>query len=183
MVNIPAIEEFLQRWRKRAEDYYMKLKEDYLKLYHAEYPVNEEDYSTYLKNPPRYGLKVGAKNFVELNQWEIEKISSYKKSKTIENFLNPLTGKGAELVKYYTFCGYEEKLKKMLDSEVTSKRKTLTTRVQEKAGDIKDARNLTIGVNGELNGYIIGSKGNVRVQTIYAGGYNIQCLHYRVLVN
>jgi hypothetical protein len=94
-----------------------------------------------------------------------------------------LTGKGAELVKYYTFCGYEEKLKKMLDSEVTSKRKTLTTRVQEKAGDIKDARNLTIGVNGELNGYIIGSKGNVRVQTIYAGGYNIQCLHYRVLVN
>lgn len=30
---------------------------------------------------------------------------------------------------------------------------------------------------------IQGENGKCKIETIYAGGYNIQCLHYRVLVH
>lgn len=60
---------------------------------------------------------------------------------------------------------------------------TLVYRVSTKVGKITDAAGLTIGMNGELNGLVIGDKDNATVTTILAGGYNIQCLHYRVLVN
>ncbi len=48
-------------------------------------------------------------------------------------------------------------------------------------GDIKKA-NLKIGVDGNLNGLVVGTAHSAEIRTIYAGGYNIQCLHYRVLV-
>jgi len=47
---------------------------------------------------------------------------------------------------------------------------------------IIDASGLSIDNQGELNGVIKGSITNVYVFTISAGGYNIQCLHYRVLI-
>jgi len=59
---------------------------------------------------------------------------------------------------------------------------TLVYRVSAKVGKITDAKGLTIGMNGELNGLVIGDKDSATVTTILAGGYNIQCLHYRVLV-
>ena len=36
--------------------------------------------------------------------------------------------------------------------------------------------------NGEINGWVEGDKSNVSVETITAGGWNIQCRHFRVLV-
>jgi hypothetical protein len=59
---------------------------------------------------------------------------------------------------------------------------TLVYRVTAKVGKITDAKGLTIGMNGEMNGLVIGDKGSATITTILAGGYNIQCLHYRVLV-
>ena len=38
-------------------------------------------------------------------------------------------------------------------------------------------------MNGEINGIAEGEKGRAKVETIGAGGYNIQCYHFRVLVN
>lgn len=56
-------------------------------------------------------------------------------------------------------------------------------KVAEKAGSILDASFLRVAGDGSLNGYVKGTKATVKVQTILAGGWNIQRLHYRVLVN
>lgn len=59
--------------------------------------------------------------------------------------------------------------------------KVLWRKIFEKTGNI--VRYCNVYDNGlELNGYFYGEKGRVHVHTIYAGGYNIQCLHLRTLI-
>ena len=50
-------------------------------------------------------------------------------------------------------------------------------------GTITDARGLYVGNKGELNGIVIGDRGRARIETIGAGGYNIQCFHFRTLIH
>jgi len=40
----------------------------------------------------------------------------------------------------------------------------------------------TLGMDGSINGVIHASNGNFSIKTIGAGGYNIQCFHYRVII-
>lgn len=77
---------------------------------------------------------------------------------------------------------YDEFIEKFLDKEVESKRNKLISRIVKKCGNITDARNLRIGINGEINGHITGEIKTAKIETVYAGGYNIQSLHYRVLI-
>lgn len=63
----------------------------------------------------------------------------------------------------------------------------LVARVNKKCGKILNASNLHLNTGNWLegqaiNGWIEGEKGNAHVYSITAGGYNIQCLHVRVLV-
>lgn len=62
----------------------------------------------------------------------------------------------------------------------------LLNRTKEITGEIKSWSDvhLTVGTNGYpvLNGYVEGKEGRAVVDSIYAGGYNIQRLHVRVLV-
>lgn len=69
-----------------------------------------------------------------------------------------------------------------LDKQVAIKEKKLIQTIEKKAGKIIDAENLTTGKDGSINGKVVGDKATVEVETIYAGGYNIQRLHYRTLV-
>lgn len=89
-----------------------------------------------------------------------------------------------EILYLSEFKGLElnNKIEKMLNNEVNRKRIDLYTRCSEKVGIITDASNLHIGDNLSLNGFVIGENGKAEVETIYAGGYNIQVLHYRVLI-
>ena len=50
-------------------------------------------------------------------------------------------------------------------------------------GTITDASALYIGPEGDINGYIVGTEGEAKIQTIGAGGYNIQCFHFRTLIH
>lgn len=70
----------------------------------------------------------------------------------------------------------------VLKKEVESKKKKLIATVEKKAGKILDTTNLYIGKDGNINGIVTGEIKTVNVETILAGGYNIQCLHYRILV-
>jgi chromosome segregation ATPase len=62
----------------------------------------------------------------------------------------------------------------------------LINRTKETIGSITSWDNITItrGTHGipALNGYVEGEKGKAVLESIYAGGYNIQRLHIRVLV-
>ena len=75
------------------------------------------------------------------------------------------------------------KLEKDLTKEWNRKYDFIIERTNEIVGKITDASNLKVGAKGDLNGYIIGTKGTAKVQTIGAGGYNIQCFHFRTLIN
>lgn len=75
------------------------------------------------------------------------------------------------------------RIEKMLAHDVEAKYDILIARMNKVIGEVKDATYLEVGMNGELNGVIIGENGKARIETIGAGGYNIQCYHYRVLVH
>ena len=68
-----------------------------------------------------------------------------------------------------------EKLQRDLDHEADCKYDFIIERTNEIVGKITDAGGLSIGRKGDLNGLIIGTNGTAKVQTIGAGGYNIQC--------
>lgn len=59
-------------------------------------------------------------------------------------------------------------------------------RVEDKVGEITSFSNLYLNRDNQgfaiLNGRVEGTEGTARVESIYAGGYNIQRLHVRVLV-
>lgn len=86
-----------------------------------------------------------------------------------------------DLVKYHR-NDMDAQICKILDADLKAKRKMLVERIGEITGKITDARYLTVDERGEINGVVIGEKGNAEVQTISAGGWNIQCFHFRVLV-
>ncbi|WP_177160611.1 hypothetical protein [uncultured Fusobacterium sp.] len=75
-----------------------------------------------------------------------------------------------------------EELEKLLEEEKFKKLIDLTKRVNKICGKITNADDLLIGNRGDINGIIIGEKGKAEVRTIEAGGYNIQCFHFRVLI-
>ena len=60
-------------------------------------------------------------------------------------------------------------------------------RIKDITGEVVDWDGITatIGTHGftVLNGLVIGKEGRARVESIFAGGYNIQRLHVRVLVH
>lgn len=69
-----------------------------------------------------------------------------------------------------------------VDFIVEMQKLDILTRAWSKVGRVTKLVMAHIGSDGSFNGFIEGEKGNVRIETILAGGYNIQRLHYRVLV-
>ena len=116
------------------------------------------------KPEPSKLLSESAPRFIEL----CDEINKYVKSNT-DTFMHIITEKMGEI-------------DTLLDKEVDRKREALITRVEKKAGRIVDASGLRVGDDGEINGRIKGEENTVNINTITAGGYNIQCLHYRLLV-
>lgn len=80
----------------------------------------------------------------------------------------------------------DEMIEKENDKAVKSIVIDLIKRVKDKVGTITSTDHLYINQNNAgyaiLNGYVEGTDGHAKVESIYAGGYNIQRLHVRVLV-
>lgn len=74
-------------------------------------------------------------------------------------------------------------LDRKLEVEKKSKLLDLVYRLNNEVGKTLDATDLRIGAEGNLNGIVIGETGKVKVETVGAGGWNIQCFHYRTLMH
>jgi hypothetical protein len=76
-------------------------------------------------------------------------------------------------------CGMS--IQEIVKRDMQGKKIKLYRKVMDKVGTVTEV-NLYCGEDGTPNGTVEGTKGMVTISTITAGGYNIQCLHYRVLV-
>lgn len=73
-----------------------------------------------------------------------------------------------------------EKLEKDYTYEATRKYNKFIEDTEFYVGEITDTSNLSIGDKGDINGFVVGTKGKARVETISACG-EIQRFHYRTL--
>lgn len=151
--RIQVIVDFLNQWKEKAMKFYLEEYKNYIADIHT------------LRNMSRETKE----EYEEYRKFNSEIHNKYS------NFVMDLYGKGDK--------GREEYLNKVLDREVENKYNSFIRRINKIDSNVINVDNLYIGKNGELNGYITCKTCNIKVQTIYAGGYNIQCLHYRVLVN
>lgn len=76
----------------------------------------------------------------------------------------------------------DEEFRKIEEREADIWLINLYNRVKDITGEVTDCSYLYWGGKC-LNGYVIGKNGSARVETIGAGGYNIQRFHLRVLVH
>ena len=117
-------------------------------------------------------------------RWDQRTISGSEYSKRTSELHNEFRTAWAWLEQYMN--GDElraDDLKKDLDRSAKAKYDDIIERTNDIVGEITDASGLSVGAKGELNGYITGTRGRAKVQTIGAGGYNIQCFHFRTLIH
>lgn len=178
--NVPAILEFLEGWKKRVTEYYEKTAEQYpeaIEKYYKDMKEHTADYYQEQKmkkeRPEEYEEYIRVKkDLQETFTARFGHVTPY-----MERKYNPETNR----MDAWEFLS--DKLAKELEQEANRKYDFIIERTNKIVGTIEDASALEIGAKGDLNGYIVGPKGTAKVQTIGAGGYNIQCFHFRTLIN
>ena len=72
-------------------------------------------------------------------------------------------------------------LHEIIEKDAEKRKADFLARISKKVGNITEC-NLRMASDCEINGTATGDLGTARVSSILAGGWNIQRLHYRVLV-
>lgn len=162
-----VILDFLEEWKNLAYEWHVK-------RYEA-YPEFRDSLDKLVEEAKLEAKELGVPQRRHLSDKGLDYLSIQKKK---SNFC------GAVVLKMLTIYSKEERLdylNNVLEEEKKAKIITLVNRIKEVVGTIEDAKGLRI-TNGNLNGIIVGDKGTAKVETIGAGGYNIQCFHFRTLV-
>ena len=173
--NVTAILEFLEDWKRKVMEYYTDKFARYLVAY-EEYCVKSREHADWFNHGGwrqenakeideeyREYRKAFCKRWGEMERYELREF-------------NPET-------KQYDRVFNRDRLQKELDQEANAKYDDIIERTNAICGKITDARGLWVGNKGDLDGVIVGERGTAKVQTIGAGGYNIQCFHFRTLVH
>ena len=167
MQNTQAIDTFLESWRKASFNYYQDLANEQNKLFDKKNEIMD-----------KYGYHYTRPGQEFAPEWEDvkQKIKEFE-SKQTKNDLNIIGNMRYDLLQHRG----DKFLNEILDREVKAKKVHFISRIEKKSGEIKEV-NLNIGVDGSINGTVVGNNATVDVYSIVAGGYNIQRAHYRVLV-
>lgn len=187
--NVPVIVEFLNSWKTRVTECYTKG----LNEYYEEKQMVSELYNKIgrcyyeARTPEKRAYETARKAFrCKCSGYYETKEFTNRWGKLDEKEIKVKVGEYEWLKPYNGELTIEEALKKLekdLTAEWNRKYDFIIERTNHIVGTITDASNLKIGMKHDLNGYIIGTKGIANVQTIDAGGYNIQCYHFRTLIN
>lgn len=165
--NIQVIIDFLNDWQARVRAYHLESLPRYIEARTEWYRIDRE-YCDNWHHIWNEGTKEEYKEFKEAHR------RAEKNFRSAWNWLTPYIEKDSINL---------EKLNKDLQREADAKYDDIIERTNEITGTITDASFLHIGAKGDLNGYIIGERGKAKVETIGAGGYNIQCYHFRTLIH
>ena len=175
--NVEAIIKFLEAWQDRMNSFYAASAKAYFKF-------KEDCHKEYLRLENKYG-------YYELQKMHYEGTYPYRElvydCEEYREFdeRRKNTERGYHFITPYIHGTiYEsEKARKDIKKEADWKYDDIINRANAICGTITDATGLEIGDKGELNGIVFGTKGNARITTIGAGGYNIQCYHFRTLIH
>lgn len=164
--NVPALTEFLDQWEQHCIEFF------------------EEEYRKYKEEQPKYSAE--RKQLIE--DWNAARRSGNAESwKEIDKKERELDRKWRDRWAHVTQFNHgdkpwDETMRRDIAQEKIRKYDSLLDRVCHIVGTITDASGLKVGPKGELDGIVGGTDGKCQVQTIGAGGWNIQVFHYRVLV-
>jgi len=190
--NTPQIlKDFLEDWKTKAIDYYLKAYEHHIDTI-KEYKEAERKARIEIINSQSDFEKFRKAEYTDsdlLNPWylwhkyekEIEEDGKVKSLKQVLAMQNSVTI--SKMCEYRNAEERKEWLIKDVEAEKQAKLLDLMYRIIEVTETIKDCKGLRIGNTGLINGIIIGSKANAKIETIDAGGYNVQCYHFRTLVH
>ena len=90
--------------------------------------------------------------------------------------------KEAKAIKPKTFVRSEEQIREDVERWKANESQLMAERIKTEFGEVVKT-SLYLGADGNVNGVIEGTQKTAMIQTIFAGGYNIQCLHTRLLVH
>ena len=169
--DVKVIIDFLEMWKGLVKNFYeesfpkwIEAREAYFKADH-DY-CQEANHGDWRRTNDRTKLE----ELKKVRKTANERFNGWK-------FLNPY------IVGHREVSLDWEKIQKDLDHEANVKYDFIIERTNKIVGQITDASHLSISEKGDLNGIIYGTKGNAYVETIGAGGYNIQCFHFRTLIH
>ena len=164
--NVPAITEFLDKWEETTIAFML-----------SEKPKYDEAYKELKKK--RYDL---------IDRWNHgyynDKYDEYKKDDAeYKKYKANFQTRWAYITQFMHGANdWETTMKSDIAKEKVRKYDFIIERTNAIVGQITDASNLRVDGRGELGGIIIGTRGKASVRTIGAGGYNIQCFHFRTLI-
>lgn len=193
--NIEPILEFLDGWKDKVTKYYVGLfdiyykesevvrkagkKVDNLKWGTPEYDTAKAEYEKLRK-----ALYDKCHGYFEKKM--VRSPFSWDKGKMVEQKVKVREGELEDAMPYVSgndMTKAVEKLDRDLTAEYNCKYDNIVERASYYCGKIESAAGLRVGHKGELDGIVVGNKGKCHIETIGAGGYNIQCFHFRVLVH
>lgn len=179
--NVQIIVDFLKLWQVKVYETYKK---DMIDYYNLSFEFHEESRKC------GYGPK--SEKYEELRQrlshnlkgiWEQREYTNSWGGKSTTK-VKIADGKWEHLPMYVSGRNSAEALKlleKDLEKEAIRKYDFIIERTNKFVGEITDVSNLYVADNGELNGFIIGTRGKAKVTTIIANG-PIRIAHFRVLI-
>ena len=194
--NAPEIlKEFLENWKQHAIDYYRQKRIRFIEyrkeLRAAERAARLEALQTLPSLERSRKLYEGREpSDCDLaNLWPRKDVDEFLHERGLDYYQiqKKLQAKGDgtifRMLEISNEQEREEWLERTMEEEKRAKLLDLIGRIMSTVGTITDASALYIGPEGDINGYIVGTEGKAKIQTIGAGGYNIQCFHFRTLIH